>query len=50
MESNKKISVILPNDLYNKVAAEAEKADRSVSSWVRKVVKEEVLRQEKNNG
>lgn len=50
MESNKKISVILPSDLYNKVAAEAKKADRSVSSWVRKVVKEEVLRQEKNNG
>ena len=50
MESNKKISVILPNDLYDKVVAEAEKTGRSVSNWVRKAVKEEILRQEEDDG
>lgn len=50
MESNKKISVILPNDLYNKVAAEAEKTGRGVSNWIREVAIKNTLRQEEDDG
>lgn len=50
MESNKKVSVILPNELYNKVAAEAEKTGRGVSNWIREVAIKNTLRQEKDNG
>lgn len=50
MESNKKVSVILPNDLYNKVAAEAEKTGRGVSNWIREVAIKNTLRQEEDDG
>ena len=50
MEYNKKVSVILPNELYNKVAAEAEKTGRGVSNWIREVAIKNTLRQENDNG
>lgn len=50
MESNKKVSVILPSDLYNKVAAEAEKTGRGVSNWIREVAIKNTLRQEEDDG
>ena len=50
MESNKKVSVILPNELYNKVAEEEEKTGRGVSNWIREVAIKNTLRQEKDNG
>lgn len=41
-------SIVIPQDLWDKIVAAAKKDDRSISSWIRKTA-EAILKQESIN-